>query len=197
MRKPAADVEDLRGEIIQTALTIFARAGYDAANMQQIADALSITRTPLYYHFENKQVLYGQAIQSYLSFKRDKYTQIAAADQGFFEEMREHLLFSCHHFPERVLLSALDRQEFARLRDLNQETLLYIKALKERSVARALARGELRADTDQALLIHNIYVSCYGLMRLCEDTINDLTEPQKEQLVTQLILQLRSAYGAS
>jgi AcrR family transcriptional regulator len=194
LRKTPDNVETLRSDIVNTALVIFAKKGYDATNMQDIADALGITRTPIYYHFENKKVLYEQAIMAYLSFKREKYSEMAT-NPNFFEEIREHLRFSCNHFSENVLLSALNYKEFKALQDLNTETLRYIRALKQRSVLSAIERGELRADADTEMLIHLLYVMCYGLMRIVGDTINDLSAERQQTVIALLVNELAVLFG--
>ncbi|MPN30880.1 hypothetical protein SDC9_178351 [bioreactor metagenome] len=109
--------------------------------------------------------------------------------------MREHLQFSCNHFSENVLLSALNYKEFKALQDLNLETLKYIRALKKRSILSAIERGELRSDTDIELFMHVIYVMCYGLMRLAGDPINDLSAARQEAVITLFIGELTATFG--
>lgn len=47
-----------REEIINTAVKMFARDGYEAVSMSMISGALGITKGALYRHFENKQAIF-------------------------------------------------------------------------------------------------------------------------------------------
>ncbi|MDR3249430.1 MAG: TetR/AcrR family transcriptional regulator [Treponema sp.] len=49
------DKEGTRGRILLAALELFARKGYEAAGVQEIADAAGIAKPALYYYFGNKQ----------------------------------------------------------------------------------------------------------------------------------------------
>jgi len=51
MKKVKEDVEELKTQIIEKSLEIFANKDYDAINMKDISDAIGISRGPLYYHF--------------------------------------------------------------------------------------------------------------------------------------------------
>jgi len=50
----ASDPPRTRERILETALTLFARQGYDATSMREIAEQLGITKAALYYHFDSK-----------------------------------------------------------------------------------------------------------------------------------------------
>ena len=46
-----------RARIVETALKVFARTGYAAASLREIADPLGISKAALYYHFRSKDEL--------------------------------------------------------------------------------------------------------------------------------------------
>jgi len=47
-----------REQLLDVALDVFARAGYDGASMNDVADAAGVTKPVLYQHFESKRELY-------------------------------------------------------------------------------------------------------------------------------------------
>lgn len=51
-----------RARVLEAAITIFAEHGYDAATIKQIAAAVGVRQSNLYYHFENKQDLLRQVV---------------------------------------------------------------------------------------------------------------------------------------
>jgi len=62
MPRPGADkTDDTRARIIEAAQVIFARDGFVAAKMQEIAGAVGIQRPSLFYHFTNKEALFVAA----------------------------------------------------------------------------------------------------------------------------------------
>ena len=52
-----------REKILQTALKLFSQNGYEAVSMQNIADALSLTKAALYKHYSGKQAIFEQICQ--------------------------------------------------------------------------------------------------------------------------------------
>jgi AcrR family transcriptional regulator len=53
--------DDTHARIIEAAQSVFARDGFVAAKMQEIADAVGIQRPSLFYHFTNKESLFVAA----------------------------------------------------------------------------------------------------------------------------------------
>ena len=56
-------------DIIEIAIPLFARAGYDGVSMRQIAKAIGIKASSIYHHFPDKQTLYLAAIKHAFSDK--------------------------------------------------------------------------------------------------------------------------------
>jgi AcrR family transcriptional regulator len=53
----AAQAEQTRAQIVDTAQRLFAELGYDATSLQMIADELGLTKAAVYYHFNAKSDL--------------------------------------------------------------------------------------------------------------------------------------------
>jgi len=47
-----------RGQILEVALEVFARAGFNGTSMNEVADAVGVTKPVLYQHFDSKRDLY-------------------------------------------------------------------------------------------------------------------------------------------
>ena len=47
--------KDMRDQILQVALELFTRQGYDKTSMREIAERLEVTKAALYYHFTSKE----------------------------------------------------------------------------------------------------------------------------------------------
>ncbi|MDA2808569.1 TetR/AcrR family transcriptional regulator [Nocardiopsis suaedae] len=57
---------DTRAEIRETALELFAKKGYTATSLREIAEGLGITKAALYYHFRSKQDLLADMVRPML-----------------------------------------------------------------------------------------------------------------------------------
>lgn len=53
---------DTKERIIEEALKLFARKGYDAVSVRHIAKAVGIRESSLYYHFKNKQDIFDTIV---------------------------------------------------------------------------------------------------------------------------------------
>lgn len=54
--------KNMREEILELAIPLFAKAGYDGVSMRDIATAVRLTPAALYYHFADKEQLYIDAV---------------------------------------------------------------------------------------------------------------------------------------
>jgi AcrR family transcriptional regulator len=54
MSSRAAQAEQTRQQILESAQRLFAQLGYDATSLQMIADELGLTKAAVYYHFHAK-----------------------------------------------------------------------------------------------------------------------------------------------
>ena len=54
----------MKDTITRVAMHLFARKGYAATSMREIADAASVTKAALYHHFPDKETLYREAMTS-------------------------------------------------------------------------------------------------------------------------------------
>ena len=59
-RLPAAE---RRRQLLDVALGVFAREGYHAASMNDVAEAAGVTKPVLYQHFESKRELYLELLR--------------------------------------------------------------------------------------------------------------------------------------
>src|SRR4051812_49104789 len=58
------EVNGAREEILRSAISLFARKGYAGTGVQEILDAVGLSKPTLYYHFESKAGLF-RAIVDY------------------------------------------------------------------------------------------------------------------------------------
>jgi AcrR family transcriptional regulator len=152
--------------MIREARALFLARGYADVTMQEIADAVGVTKAALYYHFSDKEALFGEAFI-------DEMERICA---GIAAELaREATLARQLEAVGRFLLDT-SGMEFARLvADLDRHVALdRRRALLDRSrrprdvvrpaFERALATGELRS-VDLDVTASLFFSMVFGQMR--------------------------------
>ena len=109
-----------REQLLDVALTTFARAGYHETSMNDVADAAGVTKPVLYQHFESKRELY-QALLDTVGARMVKAIRTATADITSGRERTERGFRAYFHWvaanPEAFVLmyggASRQDQEFA------------------------------------------------------------------------------------
>jgi AcrR family transcriptional regulator len=63
---------ETRTEILRIALDLFTRQGYEGTSIRDIAEALGVTKSSLYYHFANKEAI----VRALLDERRDEIDEL-------------------------------------------------------------------------------------------------------------------------
>ena len=69
--------------ILAAAQMHFARLGYEAAKLADIAKDAGITRPSLLYHFESKEKLYNSVVEQVFASLRQLFSSISNSEAGF------------------------------------------------------------------------------------------------------------------
>jgi len=66
-RRPPAkirdDMRDTKDRILDTALDLFIKQGYDKTSLREIAEQVGVTKAALYYHFASKEEIFRTLVQ--------------------------------------------------------------------------------------------------------------------------------------
>ncbi|MGB3071569.1 MAG: TetR/AcrR family transcriptional regulator [Ottowia sp.] len=158
--EPHADLAAAPGnreeQLLDIARHLFAKRGFRATSLRDIAEVAKISKAALYYHFPNKDELYEKVVIQSL----DALVQMVSADvarantptervlafmrssANFLDHHREHWLAGAHAFREA---GQTERRGVAlHLRDTYEKLL-------RRCVSEGIASGEFRSDMDPAM----------------------------------------------
>jgi AcrR family transcriptional regulator len=182
-RKPRADAQRNRERILEVAKEVFTRHGA-AASLDDIARQAGIGPGTLYRHFPTRDALI-QAVY------RSEVEKLAAAEQRFaatmppLEALRAWMLLFIDHVSEKkLIIPAMDTVAGGSVRLIEGARSLIHTAFVV-SVRRAIASGDLRADTDP-----NDFVR--ALVGIFHTTAQPGWEPSARRLVDILIAGSRS-----
>src|SRR5215475_1621084 len=80
----------LRRTVLEAAARLFAQRGFGGTNLQDIADALGISRPALYYYFKSKEEILASLVEEVTVFSGHQATALAArADFNPSETLRQ------------------------------------------------------------------------------------------------------------
>ena len=185
-------------EILDVSLKHFSMHGYEGTNLNDIANELNITRTPIYYYFNNKLGLYESVTKRNLLSKKAQYTSIFTSDLPFFEKVRKDLLVSSHlRLSEQVLFAGIDTNpKLTEARDIQNQVMREIHEMKTENIRKAVADKILRPDTDVEQFMIYFYVISLGIEAVDKQTEYEITEERMDKLVDTVLDGIISKYKA-
>jgi AcrR family transcriptional regulator len=182
-RKPRADAQRNRERILDVAKEIFTRDGA-AASLDDIARHAKIGPGTLYRHFPTRDTLIEAVYRSEVE-KLAAAEQLFAASMPPLEALRAWMhLFIDHVSAKTLIIPAMNTVAGGSMRLIEGSRSL-IHAAFVASVKRAIASGDLRADTDPDDFVR-------ALVGIFHTTASPGWEPSARRLVDSLIAGSRS-----
>src|SRR6478609_3261304 len=120
VRMSAAKKTSVRDEVIAAATRLFAANGFDATPLQDIADAVGVSKPAVLHHFPTKEHIRRGVLDSILTHWRDELPRLlltATASDERFESVLDEVYRFFAKSPERarfIVREAMDRPAQAR-----------------------------------------------------------------------------------
>jgi TetR/AcrR family transcriptional regulator, cholesterol catabolism regulator len=146
-----------RAELLHIAGELFAEKGFKNTTVRDIADAAGILSGSLYHHFDSKETMVDELLDTFQTALWARYDEIEASDRtprqkleavvrASFDAIGSHRNEVAIFQNDATYLIGFDR--FAYLDDRNQR----FRALWVGLLEQGVASGELRADLDVELV---------------------------------------------
>ena len=152
---------DRKHQLLETALDVFSRQGYEGATTKEIAAAAGVAEAVIFRHFPSKQALYTEVLDYKLqSGALNPWLADMQAcmdhddDAGLFRTIITHMLESFRadaRFERMILFAALEGHELG-LAHLRQHAQPFFESLHS-YVRRRHATGALQAPRPQHILM--------------------------------------------
>jgi TetR/AcrR family transcriptional regulator len=148
MSRSRLTAEKRREQILDSAVTVFGRKGFEGATTRALARRAGVSEAMIFRFFPDKAALYRAIIDRFIVSSGDPFPHAAAAardDAGVLAGLAESLMRSMEKDPAFVRLlffSALEGHELSRL-FLEARILKLTRALA-RYLARRMEEGALR-----------------------------------------------------
>ena len=152
-------MEDKRRHILDAAVRVFARKGFHASRVGDIAEEAGVAHGLLYHYFDSKDAVLQAVFQENWSVLLERIGSVEETDEPAVDQLRHVsaiILRTWLHLPDVVRVVI---QEFGRSPELAERIgeLAQPIDLIERVIARGIARGEFRQDIDSHVAATIVY----------------------------------------
>jgi AcrR family transcriptional regulator len=188
-------------EVLEVGAEVFARKGYSAATVQDVADALGILKGSLYYYIRTKEdLLFGVMVEVHEAAD-ELHAKVAAAELSAFEQLLLYVRLQIEWNLRNLVkvsvyyndMRQLSAERFADVRRRSQAHEAFVVDL----LAQGQKAGDVVGTTEAALLANQVLavviwphrwyrprggVSVDGLAGTCEEFVRSaLTAPARSQ----------------
>jgi AcrR family transcriptional regulator len=163
--RPAA-VEEKRRQLLDAAVRVFARKGFHASRVGDIAAEAGVAHGLLYHYFESKDQVLEAVFHENWSVLLARIASVEETDEPAVDQLRHIaaiVLRTWLHLPDVVRVVV---REFGRSPELSArigELAQPIDAIR-RVIERGIARGEFRTDIDPRVAATVVYGSIDELL---------------------------------
>ena len=199
MATKSAALEDKRRQLLGAAVRVFARKGFHASRVGDIAEEAGVAHGLLYHYFKSKDQVLEAIFHENWSILIARIESVEETDEPAADQIRHIaaiVLRTWLHLPDVVRVVI---QEFGRSPELGErigELTLPIDAL-QRVIAHGIERGEFRKDIDPAFAATVVYgsidelLTAWVLGRLPSD--EEAVARAEQTLVEVILLGLRDS----
>lgn len=159
-------MEDKRRLLLDAAVSVFARKGFHASRVGDIAEEAGVAHGLLYHYFDSKDQLLEAVFHENWSVLVSRLASVEETDEPAAEQLRHVaaiVLRTWLHLPDvvRVVVHEFGRSPelAARIGELEQPIDVI-----ERVIERGIARGEFRPDLDPRVAATVVYGSIDELL---------------------------------
>lgn len=161
-RGRAATYDDQRGLILQRAAELFARSGYAATSMNQVAEACGFSKPTLYHYFRDKDALLASICDEHVLRLHAMAHEVLAAPSPPGAKLRELILRILEEYADAQHAHRVLTEDVRFLGPADQARILG----REREVVAAFAQvvGAIRPDLQAAALAKPLTMLLFGMI---------------------------------
>lgn len=158
------DPQRTRRQLVDSALTLFERDGFDRTSLQQIVAGAGLTKGAFYHHFQSKEDLLWQIQDEYLENQYAGAVEIVDSDLSPLDKVRALIRQSLSGVAEHRAHVAIFQQERRHLTGERLEQITQkrdaVEAIFIQSVQAGIDAGSLRPEV-------NARLTTFGIIGMC------------------------------
>jgi TetR/AcrR family transcriptional regulator, fatty acid metabolism regulator protein len=163
--KPAA-AEDKRRQLLDAAVRVFARKGYHASRVGDIAEEAGVAHGLLYHYFKSKDDVLEAVFHENWSLLQLRIASVLETDEPAADQLRHVsaiVLRTWLHLPDVVTVVIREFGRSPELADRIGELAQPIEVIQQ-VIERGIERGEFRSDVDPQFAATVVYGSIDELL---------------------------------
>ncbi|HJQ51547.1 MAG TPA: TetR/AcrR family transcriptional regulator [Gaiellaceae bacterium] len=166
MTQRTQGVEDKRRQLLEAAVRVFARKGYHASRVGDIAEEAGVAHGLLYHYFKSKDQVLEAVFHENWSVLQARIASVEETDEPAADQLRHIsaiVLRTWLHLPDVVRVVI---REFGRSPELAERIGELAQPIDviQRVIARGIERGEFRQDIDPRVAATVVYGSIDELL---------------------------------
>jgi AcrR family transcriptional regulator len=159
-------VEDKRRQLLEAAVRVFAKKGYHASRVGDIAEEAGVAHGLLYHYFKSKDQVLEAVFHENWSVLQARIASVEETDEPAADQLRHIsaiVLRTWLHLPDVVRVVI---REFGRSPELAERIGELAQPIDviQRVIARGIERGEFRQDIDPRVAATVVYGSIDELL---------------------------------
>ena len=183
MRSSHPQEEDTRTKILQAALKLFARRGYDGTTTKDLAKSAGVAEGTLFRHFNNKKaILIEVATAGWVDILTDLLTELSemGSYKAVSQVMRRRML-NMRQNSDLMRVCFVEAQYHSELRDtIQSEVIDKMTDVAEAFFETAMDRGIYRRMNPK--IVAKVFLGIFAIAGFSEETImNPNASPQAMQ----------------
>lgn len=156
-------------QIINAAFNVFSQNSYKKAPMSEIADKCSISKSLLFYYFQNKKDLYMYLWRYSTEITAEAVKEFNVADtNNFFEMLKRNLAAKCLLMEKYPFICAFVIQAFyeqePEIKESIQLDFIKTDKLSTKVAFEIIDRTEFRSDIDLQMMYKDILLASEGYL---------------------------------
>jgi AcrR family transcriptional regulator len=186
-----------RRRILSSAVRLFARRGFGATSLEEVARSSRLAKGTLYLYFKDKEDLYAQVVLDVLDRLEEFVAEGLPARQGPIDKLHaiaegQMHFFSAHRDYFHVFAALLTSEApliHRRLVSPLLEKRRRLESLLEELVEQGKGAGEIRGDLDTGVIVHSfIGMVNQAVARQCGDRETSAAEAKRTAAAVMSIL---------
>lgn len=193
MKQNEIDTNYQKDCILDVAIQQFCEKGYTKTRMDDIAEVIGITKTPIYYNFNNKAELFDAAYRKVMNELYYKNIAIFTKNCSIYDKLYEAVVIGL--VSHNCQIGEMNQIIIKEKHELSK-TLQYLKEIREiicksttSAMISAQKSGEIKTNVDVDEFYSVIYACYIGVLSYVTDLarLKDLSYDDMEQLSKKLI----------
>jgi AcrR family transcriptional regulator len=168
LRKETKLIESQKEKILECALDVFCKEGYEKARMDDIARLANITKTPLYYNFKDKEGLFDAVFRNAYDIMFMNDLEVFASSAPLYEKLLKCYVYCGINFHKMRIMRLnsilYNHPEFESTWAYRLDIFKRFRDLKGAAISAAKENGEIRLDADPERINTLVNESYYGVL---------------------------------